>query len=172
MPAFDLNTQEKVLEGLKNRTLELAQAAAERIGKKGIVRDLQPTDIGLSNEYFEVDLSAATAPGWVTYSTFTVPDNTYVGIGGIFNNTPCPIVSKVRIKAGSSYIREWEMEPWYASGTPFRVLQADEQVIFSENTEVTIEVYLKAPGVTNLGFYGYVGEPSGKTISKVSQVDP
>jgi len=172
MPAICCDTKERVLDSLKSRTKELAANLLSPVGKKAIVRDLQPTDVGLETENWSITL---TNSGWVNYTTFTVPDWTYIAIGSIFycasERSTFPI-TKVRFSTGACVIREFAIQYLGALNETHRVLQSDEQVIFSSGANLTIDVYSTSnTGTVTIGFDGFVGEPAGRSISEPTLVD-
>lgn len=168
-------TKEKVVLYNKERVKELSSSQAPA-GKTAIVRPLQPTDYGFTNNVWKLDMSdpgTYTPNAWNTYCTFTVPDHTYIGIYAIYDLSAIPVGSGVRFIAGASTVRKYHTEGMHACGCPYMVLPTDEQVIFGPGTEVTVQVYLEAlSDSVKIGFDGWVGEPIGKTINKTTNIDP
>ena len=173
MVSLCCDSQERDLNFLRSRTLELAQEQATMIHKVAIVRDLQPTDVGLTNDVWLKNLGAGTPNAWNVFTTFTVPDNTYIGFGSFFDLTEDPVVTKVRLGNASCLFRMFEIEPMHTQCEPHRVLSQDEQIIFGPNQMVNVEVYLSAANAeTRFGIDGYVGEPAGNNVSASGLVDP
>lgn len=173
MVSLCCDSQERDLNFLRSKTLELAQGNADNIHKTAIVRDLQATDVGYENDVFVKDLSGGTPLAWNTLTSFTVPDNTYVSFGSVFDLSETPSVMKVRLGNASCTYRMFDLQAMHSQCEPHRVLDQSEQIIFGPGTIVNVEVYLyTAEEDVKLGFDGYVGEPAGQNLSFSPLVDP
>lgn len=173
MVSLCCDTQEKDLNFLRKRTLELAQGSAGGIHKTAVGRDMQASDIGYPNDLFVKDMSAGTPLAWNTLTSFTVPDNTYIGFGSIFDLSDTPVVWKVKLGNASCVFRQFDLHAMHAQCEAHRVLDQTEQIIFGPGTNVDIEVYLSAASDSvKIGFDGEIGEPAGLHISYSPLIDP
>ena len=173
MVSLCCDSQERDLNFLRSRISELAQEQATLIHKTAVVRDLQPTDVGYGNDVWLISFAAGNVNAWNLLTTFTVPDNTYIGFGSMGDLSTTPIVAKVKMGNASCVFRMFEFEPVLTQCEPHRVLDQTEQIIFGPNQIVNVFVYLTAQDAAcKFYFDGYVGEPAGNNISYSGLVDP
>ena len=174
-PAKDLTAAER--SDLREATLDrVQQKAAETL--KGHVnlttRDLIPSDLGVTNdEWNEVSGIAGDTyenTAITGSSTFTLANQRFVGFYGIQDQSPNPIVTKLRLTIGS-HINTVISLMHIAEHTP-REGYLRSPIIISENMAVKIERYLRGLSgyVTTMGtvrivFLGFTVEPAGRTTA-------
>jgi len=160
--AFVLTVEEarRIKEKVKADTK--AAAEARKPTKKVTVRDLRPQDLNYSNPDWTHTWSAA---GWETLvSSYTIPDNTYIGIYGVYVNNSA--VTAIKIAVGGADKRYWDVQDIADREEKFAVLEEDETIIFAQGSTVTIQAYANAAGDYVIKFLGYVAEPYGKLVYK------
>ena len=85
---------------------ELLRRAQEQLGlprEQLILRDLRSDDLGLTGKW---GYTVTTTVGWNTLiNTYTIADNRYVCISGIFTEEDTPTVHSVRITRAGSIAR-------------------------------------------------------------------
>jgi hypothetical protein len=173
MVSLCCDSQERDLNFLGSRVLELAQEQATIIHKGAIKRGGQPSDFNFANDVWLKNFGAGTPNAWNVFTTFTVPDNTYIGIGGFFDLSTAPSVAKVKLGNASCVFRMFEFEPVLVKCEPEMILDQTEQIIFGPNQMVTISVYLTAADANcKFGIHSVVGEPAGNNVSYSGLVDP
>ena len=102
----------------------------------------------------------------VTFINHTVPERTWIGFGGFYDNTPIPFITAIRVKVGGVMRRMWDLSRMHTREVPELFLEPEEQLIVEEGKPLLIEAYASNTGTAKLGIYGYVGEQAGKKIQR------
>lgn len=139
-----------------------------------IVRDLKPTDIGLSNDVWTEDFSGGTANSWnrVTPSSGKDVEDKIIGIYGVANDASTPLTVGLRFTQGAEgrdvEVRgEYFFQEMYVKQEPKAVFS--EPVIFEDDETMNIYAYIRATGTDGLILRGRVVEPASKVVGKGSR---
>lgn len=150
-------------DGFIQLTIEKAVEGTE--GKKKLdVRDLMPSDIGLTNEVW-YERTGATKNTWENSAIASkkIADGRWICIWGVTDNSEVPSVSALRFDAGGSKVALWHLDK--LNGLQHKAAIAMSPVIVSEGISLTIEHYVKvAASQTELVYDGCVVEISGKKL--------
>jgi len=155
------------IDDWRNGFIQLAiEAAAEGTkGEKRLdVRDLMPSDIGLTNEVW-YERTGATKNTWENSAIATkkIADGRWICIWGVTDNSEVPSVSALRFDAGGSKVAMWHLDK--LNGLQHKAAIAMSPVIVSEGISLTIEHYIKvASSQTELIYDGCVVEVTGKKL--------
>lgn len=151
---------------------EVLRRAQEQLGlprEEIILRPLRSIDIGFSTDKFKS--SIATTLGWnnLVY-TYTMVDNRFVCIAGVFTEESTPVrVHAIRITRAGSVSREWNVQR--VAMQQNKQLFVDDPIIIDQNTQLTIAAYnglLTTTGTNTweeFGFLGCVAEKRGMLIN-------
>lgn len=155
------------VDSLEEAALTKLQEIAERdLGddKSLVIRDLIPSDLGLTYEvWFET--TGATANTWENsdIADKTVADERFIVIWGIIDASETIAVSAIRFTVGGSQVAKWSLDK--LAMDPNRQGAARSPIFISQNTDITIEHYVKvANSGTELIFVGAVCEREGKVL--------
>ena len=151
---------------------EIMARAQQQLGlprEEIILRPLRPEDIGYSTSKFKNTLS--TTLGWNNLvSTYTITDNRFVCITGVFTEESTPTrVHQVKINRAGSDARIWNVQRVALQDD--NEMHVDDPIIIDQNTQLTITGYnglLTTTGSNTweeFGFIGCVAEKRGMLIN-------
>jgi len=167
--------------------LQCAKVAAETLkGAKLTVRDLVPTDLGLTNNEW-TETTGATDNQWedTSIADQTIDDDRFVVLWGCrfitlhqVSNVPAPPISALRIDVGGGLVAQWDLYPIVNSYTINTGTAAGEKaairpiagitespIIITQGIAVTIRRYVIETATTyKLAFDGAVAEKEGKVL--------
>jgi len=155
------------IDDWRNGFIRLAiEAAVEGTNgeKKLDVRDLMPSDIGLTSEVW-YERTGATKNTWENSAIASkkIADGRWICIWGVTDNSEVPSVAALRFAAGGSKVAMWHLDK--LNGLQHKAAIAMSPVIVSEGISLTIEEYVKvANSQVELIFDGCVVEISGKKL--------
>ncbi len=156
---------DSIREAVIAKLIELAMEALKLPDDgKLITRDLEPSDLGLTNEVW-YETTGATANTWENsdIASKTIADERLVAITGVVDASEGTPVSALRFTVGSSKVAQWNLDR--ISKTLEREGVTLSPIIITPNQVVTIEHYVKVAGSgTEIGFVGVVCEKVGKTL--------
>lgn len=146
------------------KLLEIAETDLRGPEKRLILRDLMPTDLGLSNEsWFETTGGTPNAFEDSEIASKTIADQRFIVIWGLIDASEAIAVSALRFTVGSSKVALWSLDK--LAMDPNRQGVALSPIFISQNTPITIEHYVKVANEgTELIFVGAVCEKEGKTL--------
>ena len=127
-----------------------------------VIRDLLPTDLGLSSDVWSHTYSAATTDENIVSKT--LDDDRFVVIYAVANASASPLTTKLTFYRGSIPIKIYGLEDMYIEDVPKKFL--DEPLVWSEGEKIVIKGYASATGDDKIIFKGYIAEPKGETIGK------
>ena len=169
--AYRLSPEEKklaetrVIEDLRRRAADVLDVTPDQI----VVRDILPkTDLGLSDEVWEVSLD--TAGGYNKIVDVTVPSDKVLFIYGIKvpSTSMDGEISVVKIYKGNDIIDVIDLQKTY-DGEKYPEIILKKYLEFLPNDTLKIDVYLKSgvttPVTKNIIVLGFVGEKVGKTLT-------
>lgn len=151
---------------------EVLRRAQEQLGlprEEIILRPLRPEDIGFTTPKFKS--SIATTLGWNNLvTTYTIADNRFVCISGMFTEESTPTrIHHIRITRAGSVSREWNVQR--ISVQDDKQMFVDDPIIIDQNTQLTVASYnglLTTTGANTweeFGFIGCVAEKRGMLIN-------
>lgn len=126
-----------------------------------VVRPLRPEDLGLSNPYWQFNMSST---GWNTMISTTIADNRFIGIYGIYNAEDAGEIEEIKINREGTDARYWPVANirYYEE----KVGYADDPITLGQNTSVTVSGYAaSASTLTEFAFRGLVVEKKGLLIN-------
>ena len=151
---------------------EVMARAQQQLGlprEEIILRPLRPEDIGYSTSKFKNSLT--TTLGWNNLvNTYTIADNRFVCITGIFTEESTPTrVHQIKINRAGSDARIWNVQRVALQDD--NEMHVDDPIIIDQNTVLTITGYnglLTTTGTNTweeFGFIGCVAEKRGMLIN-------
>lgn len=151
---------------------EVQRRAQNQLGlprEEIILRPLRSVDIGYSTDKFKSSIT--TTLGWNNLvTTYTVADNRFVCISGMFTEESTPTrIHHVRITRAGSVSREWNVQR--VSLQDDNQMFVDDPIIIDQNTQLSIEAYNGLLTTTSantweeFGFIGCVAEKRGMLIN-------
>lgn len=154
-----LSAQKKMVEDLKKRAMKELKLPANEI----VIRNLRPTDLGLSNPAWTFNISSAGL--WNTMVNITVADSRFIGINGIvYLETSAQSISELKITRMATIAKYWNIEGAILCENPYQFI--DDPIIIDQNTNLTIEGYATGTNATEkMGFLGAVAEKRGLLIN-------
>lgn len=139
-----------------------------KTGMKGnvkmTVRDIIPSDLGLTNEVW-YETTGASANTWENsaIATKAIADKTWVCIWGLTDNSETPSVSALRFDVGGAKQALWHLDK--LNRLQHRVAIASKPIIIEPSLELTIEHFVKiANSGVDICFDGVVVEREGLTL--------
>jgi len=167
------------LDGIKSAAIRmLLQKAEEALpGKKLVIRDLTPQDLGLTNNEW-TETSGSTDNAWddISVANKTIEDNRFVAIVGcrVLSGHTTPPISALKFTVGGSEVARWEVTKAFNTYTLTTsgavqhenpVCYTEGPIIITQNMSLTISEYvIETATAYKLAFIGYVCEPEGKTL--------
>jgi len=151
---------------------EIIKRAQEQLGlprEEIILRPLRPEDIGYSDAKFKKAI--ATTLGWNSLvNTYTIADNRFVCISGVFTEESTPTkVHQIKINRAGSDARFWQVQRVALQDN--NEMHVDDPIIIDQNTQLTITAFnglLTTTGsdtYEEFGFIGCVAEKRGMLIN-------
>ncbi len=113
-----------------------------------VVRDLRPEDIGLTSGIFTSTM--VTLASWnKIINTYTVSDNRFVGISGVFypRITGTQAATQLRVKRATATARYWNIQGINVTENAQRFF--DDPIITGQNQILTIEAFVPNVGGPN-----------------------
>lgn len=164
--ALHLLTPERIQDLRDAFTMTAIDAAVKATeGKKRLdVRDLMPSDIGLTNEVW-YERTGTSDNTWENsaIASKAIGRDRWVCIWGITDNSEVPSVSALRFDVGGSKVALWHLDK--LNRLEHRAAIAMSPVIVSETINLTIEHYVKvASSQVEICYDGCVVEVSGKKL--------
>ena len=147
-----------------NEILSRAQMQLGLPREEIILRDLRPDDVGKTGKWW---FSVTTTAGWnALVDTYTIADNRFICISGIFTEATTPVVHTVKITRAGSVARWWNVQR--VGLQEDNEMHVDDPIIVDQNTTLDIDGYnaLTATATTEqIGFIGCVAEKRGMLIN-------
>ena len=146
---------------------ELLRRAQDQLGlprEELILRDLRSDDLGLTGKWwFAVTLTAS----WNNLiNTYTIADNRFICISGIFTEEATPTVHSIKINRAGSDARWWNVQRVGLQDD--NEMHIDDPIIVDQNQVITISGYNALTATTSteeIGFIGCVAEKRGMLIN-------
>ena len=151
---------------------EILRRAQEQLGlprEEIILRPLRPEDIGYAQAKYKTAI--ATTLGWnYLVTTYTMADNRFVCISGVFTEETTPTrVHQIEITRAGSVARIWNVQRVALQDD--KELHVDDPIIIDQNTQLSIRAYNGLLTTTSantweeFGFIGCVAEKRGMIIN-------
>lgn len=165
MPA-DLMPPDSVKPLIARAVEEVEALAVSRLkGARVTVRDLLPSDLGLTNDVW-YETTGATANQWENSDVADkeIADNTFVCIWGLTVLSDEPSVSAVKLKVSNAVKAIWALDKLVPRDVKVGI--ADSPIIITQNMKVTIQHYVKTANAgIEIAFDGCVVEKEGLKIN-------
>jgi hypothetical protein len=146
---------------------EILRRAQEQMGlprEEIILRDLRSDDLGVTGKW---KFSVTTTAGWNNLvCTYSISDNRFICISGIFTEMTVPNVHSIRITRAGSVARWWNVQRIALQDD--NEMHIDDPIIVDQNQTITIEGYNGMTTTTTteeIGFIGCVAEKRGLVIN-------
>lgn len=139
-------------------------------GHKITVRDLRPTDVGLTNDVWQ-ETTGATANTWENSAvaggtTYTIADDRFIVIWGLTYNLKdgdTPAVAAVRLEIGGSKVAIWHLDKLLQCQNKTAITLSP--IIICQSIEIKIEHYVKvASAGVEIIYDGACAEKEGKLL--------
>lgn len=146
---------------------ELLKRATAQLGlprEELILRDLRSDDLGVTGKF---KFSVTSTAGWNTLvNTYTIVDNRFVMINGLFTEESSPVIHSIRITRAGSVSRWWNVQRVALQDD--NEIFMDDPILVDQNQTITIEGYngltTTNPG-EEFGFIGAVVEKRGLVVN-------
>jgi len=149
-------------EDVKERLLELAVSQTGIPRERWVIRDLLPSDLGLSTDEWKFDYTSANA--YNTVIDTTVPDRKFIVIFGIAILDPAPVATVIKFKEAADIKDVIEIEDLLVKREPEGYLE--EPIEYEQKDKVKIEIYATATKTgEKIVLKGYIAELKGETIT-------
>jgi len=129
-----------------------------------VVRPMRPDDLGRTNPEWYFDTEPASAAAWNTLiSQYTIADNRWIGIYGVYNNEGASECEELKITREGKVVRYWPIAQikYFENKTGF----ADDPITVDQNTKITVELRLRSTStLTDFSLLGVVVEKKGLLI--------
>jgi len=128
-----------------------------------VIRDLKPSDLGITNEVWSESYTSANAWNEITGSNQQITDKIIV-IYGVANLAANPLATGVKLYKGAgdkTVLAEIFFEPMYVRDEP--IILFEEDYIYEDEDYISIFAYAKATGTDNLAILGRVIESRDKS---------
>ena len=139
-------------------------AKAELPAEKLIIRDLQPTDVGLAQDDWRMT-TGATARAWEasSISAKVIADNRFVAIFGVADISDAQAIGGLKVESQQSTVAEWGLDSLWADEQKRAIALAP--VIVKQNLVLTVRWYVKFPNApVELVLIGAVCEKEGLVL--------
>lgn len=136
------------------------EAATLIAGKTTIIRELKPSDLGLSTDEWTFTLNAGEN---TIVSGYKLPDDTMIVIYEVFNLSTNPVATEVKFGTPAGDKVDVFIEDLYMYDRQAGMLLTPVKI--NPGQTPVIKVIAKAAGTEKIGFKGFVIEPAGKTIN-------
>lgn len=162
IPSAELSVDEyRAIRQEAVRKIEDAIKAKGKSPADYAIRDLQPTDLGFSNDVWKYTYSAATTEENIV--NMTIGDDTFIAIYAVANRSTNPVTTRLTFYKGTIPLKKINVEDMYVEDVPKKVL--DEPLVWSESDILKIVGYAESASTDRLIFKGFIAEPKGKTVS-------
>lgn len=130
-----------------------------------IIRQLRPEDIGSSTPWWSLNQTATnTWTGFTGATTYTIADNRFCLVNGVYFNGDSGTLHQVRITREQSTTRYWVVSP--IRGFRSRTGWADDPWTVDQNTVITVEgICSSVSTLTDFDFVGATAEKRGLLIN-------
>jgi len=156
------------LLGWKQGHDKISAKAAGELGLTAdglIVRQLRPEDLGSTYPWWQMNQVATNT--WTIFvgaSTYTVADNRFCYVGGVYFNGASGTLHQVRVTREQSTTRYWVVSP--IRGFVSKTGWADDGWTVDQNTIITIEgICSSVSTLTDFDFVGLTAEKRGLLIN-------
>ena len=147
-----------------NEILSRAQLQLGLPREEIILRDLRSDDVGVTGKW---KFAVATSLGWNTLvDTYTVADNRFICISGIFTEESTPAIHTIKITRAGSVARWWNVQR--VGLVEDNEMHVDDPIIVDQNQTLDIDGYNGLTATTTeeeIGFIGCVAEKRGLLIN-------
>jgi hypothetical protein len=130
-----------------------------------VIRMLRPEDLGSTYPWWVCNLVATNT--WTVFtgaSTYTVADNRFCYVGGVYFNGASGTLHQIRITRQQSTTRYWVVSP--LRGFISKTGYADDGWTVDQNTMMTIEgIASSVSTLTDVDFVGLTAEKRGLLIN-------
>lgn len=144
---------------LLEKAMEKALITSE---SEAVIRDLKPTDLGLTNEVWSEEYTKAN--DWNEITGIEKISDKIIIIFGVANISPSPLATGVKLTKGSgdkTVLAEIFFEPMYVKQEPLIFFMED--YIYYDEDYISIFAYAKGTGTDNLTIIGRVIETREKS---------
>jgi len=145
---------------------KVEKTAIDRLkGARVTVRDLLPSDLGLTNDvWYETTGSSANTWEDSDIADKEIADNTFVCIWGVTILSNEPSVSALKVKISNAVKAIWSLDKLVDRDVKVAVVKSP--IIITQNMRVTIQHYVKiANAGIEIAFDGCVVEKEGVKIN-------
>ena len=147
-----------------NEILSRAQLQLGLPREEIILRDLRSDDVGVTGKW---KFAVATSLGWnALVDTYTIADNRFICISGIFTEESTPAIHTIRITRAGSVARWWNVQRVGLQDD--NEMHVDDPIIVDQNQTLDIDGYNGLTATTTaeeIGFLGCVAEKRGLLIN-------
>ena len=153
------------IEAARKKLIELATDALHKSEGELVIRDLFPTDLGLTYEHW-FEKTGATANAWenTSIASKTMGDERFVAITGVLDLSVGTPASALRITVGGSKVAQWHLDK-LAQQESRREGITLSPIIITQNQPITIDRYVKEINQgTEIVYQGLVCEKIGKVL--------
>jgi len=162
IPSAELSTDEyRAIRQMAVKKIEDAIRAKGKNPADYAIRDLQPTDLGLSTDVWKFTYSAATTE--TNLVNTTLGDDVFIAIFAVENRSSTPLTTRLTFYKGTIPLKKINVEDMYVEDVPKKVL--DEPLVWSESDTLKIVGYAENAGEDKVIFKGFIAEPKGRTVS-------
>ena len=146
---------------------EILRRAQDELGlprEEIILRDLRSDDLGITGKW---SFTVTTTAGWNTLvNTYTVADNRFICVSGIFTEETTPTIHTLRITRAGSVARWWNVQR--VGLQQDNEMHLDDPIIVDQNQTITLDGYNGLTATTlheQIGLIGCVSEKRGLIIN-------
>jgi len=130
-----------------------------------IIRMIRPEDIGSTYPWWQMNQTATNT--WTAFAgatTYTVADNRFVLVNGVYFNGSSGTLHQVRITREQSTTRYWVVSP--VRGFISRTGWSDDPWTVDQNTVITVEgICSSVSTLTDFDFIGATAEKRGLLVN-------
>jgi len=150
-------------EDVKEKLLEIAVSRTGVPRERWVIRDLLPTDLGLSADTWSFDYATANAYNQIIDTK--LGDRTFIIIFGVAINDPAPKATVIKFQRAAQVKDVISIEDLHVVEEP--IAYFEEPIVYEENEDVDIYVYATETKTgEKLILLGYIAEEKGKTITE------
>ncbi len=163
-----LVAHQKMVAVLRQRAMKELSLPAASI----VLRSIRPQDVGLSTAVWSFSITSTTLYNTII-NDFTILDNRFVGINGVFYDpatalvgTTTELISQLRITRMGALKREWNIQE--ISSQDDKVEYVDDPIVVDQNTTLKVEAFNATTSTDpnhEIGFKGMVAEKRGLLIA-------
>ncbi len=129
---------------------------------------IRPYDLGLSTVNWQVSLSntGSTSPNLMLGSSgFTVPNNEFFVLLGMFDSTPDMLVDEIYIVRGQAKLYDAELDMLQPLPSSARFALFNKAFYFKPNDTFNVGLYAHSTGTEYLGLLGLLFTQNGQVIT-------